>query len=273
MSWLLDAFEWLQERVEKAKEADIVLTHGTHSRKHTVVWPSGEHTEIDRLRGPKYQNVRTISAFATALKLANDFSLVGDENKSVVYVMLGRITARPNEMVDEDVPDDRILFPFEVHPLVALAGAIPANGAVLSHADLRQTLSAKFGDVQFEPLGLLDLIKTVQFSALSESESEQSRDLDKLGKRLTAKVTGIEALPEKFTAEFHPTTLFPGLTTRKIEFALTPILSEQKFRLVPVAGSLSKAITEAEDELVQHVRTEISAAGVKPAAVLAGYRD
>ena len=271
MSWLKEAFEWVQERVERAKDAESYDTHGSHSRRHTMIWPNGEREEFEKLRGPKTQNVKTIVAFATALKLAQDHA---DEGRGgVVYVTLGRITARPHEMIYEDVPDDRILFPFDVHPLVALAGAINRGGANLSHADLRQMLSAQFGEVQFEPLNLLDLIKTVQFSALSENESEQSRDLDKLGKRLTAKVTGIEALPEKFTAEFHPSTLFPGLTTQKIEFALTPVPADQKFRLVPVAGSLSKAIAAAEDDLVQDVMTEIRAAGVEPAAVLAGHRD
>lgn len=260
-----EAMEWIQERVECAHEPETVETHGPHSRRRTIVWKDGTREVFDRLRPPKTQNVKTIVAFALACKLAG--------GKPVVYVTLGRIMARPNEVSTEDVPDDRIDFKFDIHPIIPILRNINEGGCVINHADLRLMLSSRFGDVAYEPSNLLDLIRTVQFSALSESESEQSRDLDKLGKRMTAKVTGIEALPEKFRVKFEPTLHFPEISRQFVDFALTPIPAEQKFRLIPVAGTLNKAITQAEDDLVDEVQAECLAAGVEPAAVLAGWRE
>lgn len=271
MTWLREAFEWVQDRCNEARSAQMVLTHGQHSKKHTVIWPSGEYTTIDRVRAPKVQHVKTINSFAEACRLA---SVLPGMSMPVIYVTLGKISARPSEMSELDNPDDRINFDFEVHPLVNLAkGISPTHGCVMTHAELRLMLTARFGEVTFSPSNLLDLIRTVQFSALSETESDQARDLEKLGKRLTARVTGIEALPEKFSASFHATSLFPAIGNQEIAFDLTPIPSEQKFRLTPVAGSVVHAVALIEDDLVDQVQNEVIAAGVQPAAVLAGYRD
>lgn len=274
MSWLKEAFEWVQERVEKAQKAQCYQTHGERSFRQTIVWPDGSREQFWKLREPKTQNVRTMASFIAALKLASDFATVEESGGTVVYVSLGKITARVTEMLENtsDPRDDKVVFVFDVHPLVTLAAKI-GGGVLMGHADLRQMLASGFGEVAFTPHNLLDIVKTVQFSALSESESEQSRDLDKLGKRITSKVIGTEALPDRIVATFNPSVFFLNLTPRSIEFTLTPIPSEQKFRLGPVAGSLNRAISEADEELVKHVISEISGAGLKPAAVLAGFRE
>lgn len=266
---IADALQWLRDRVEKEREVEIIKPRGAHSRRNTLIWPNGDSEEIMQTPPPLKRNVKTLESFVASAKLDD----AGPNAGAVVYCQLGVIVGRPHEGIArcDDVPDDETVFMFDEHPLLKLCYQNPV-GWTKDHKQTVRLLTVDFGVVQYEPSNLVDLLRVVNFSALSENESEQSREMEKVGKRLTAKVSGIDALPEMFSVTVVPSLHFPGLTPRTVEMQLQPLPSESAFRITPVAVSASKATADAEQEIVEKVAKALKAAGVSVEAVLAGSR-
>ena len=261
-----EAMQFIRDLVSETIAPDAISPKGNHSRARTIVWKDGSRTDVMAQRAPRTQNVKTLESFVTAVEMTELSRSV------VVYCQLGEIAARPAELNNDtaDEPDDRIVFKFDVHPLLGLLKKTPGP-VELSHSALMEHLKFYLGDVTFSPDTLLDTLRVVNFSALSESESESAKDLVKLGKRVTSLVAGLDKVPDMFSVQFQPTPAFP-LAEQSIAFGLIAKPDFALFRLTPKAGSAAKAIAAAENGLCQLLKTALGGEE-STAIVLAGWRD
>ena len=250
--------------------AQILKPAGDHSRKIETLYPDGSKEITTCLRPARVQAVTTLDSFITALQMLDQ----GADKTSgcVVSCRLGQIVARPFELSDDDQPQDSILWKFPKHPFVEWLAEV-GKSVKKSAGDLRTLLRVGLGEVFLDPADLVQKLMLVNFEENSELTDEDTDNMRRIGKTITAKVRGIDAVPDKFRVTFPPSPFFPDLSPATVEIGLRAVPEESLFLLTPKAGDLAIVIAAAEDEIVSTVASRLDRAVIDVAAVLAGWRD
>lgn len=266
---LKDFVETLVGLGRKTGTAQILNPHGEHSRKIETLYPDGSRQETTCLRAPRTQQVTTLDSFVTALKMLRQGDAAED---CVVSCRLGQIVARPHELSDDDRPQDSVVWKFPKHPFVDWLAQV-GTSVKKSAGDLRTLLRVGLGEVLLGPAELIQKLTLVNFDENSELTDEDTDNMRRIGKTITAKVRGLDAVPDKFRVTFPPSPFFPDLSLATVEIGLRAVPEDSLFLLTPKAGDLALVIAAAEDEIVEVVSNRLDRAGVAVAAVLAGWRD
>ncbi len=266
---LKDFVETLVGLGRKTGTAQVLKPSGEHSRQIETLYPDGATKTTTCLRAARVQQVTTLDSFVAALHMIN---AKGELPSCVVSCRLGQIVARPFELSDVDQPQDSIIWKFPKHPFVDWLSEV-GRSVKKSAGDLRTLLRVGLGDVELDPFDLIQKLTLVNFDEDSVLTDEDTDNMRRVGKTITAKVRGVDAVPDKFRVTFPPSPFFPDLSPATVEIGLRAVPEDSLFLLTPKAGDLALVIAAAEDEIVSVIETRIDRAGVEVAAVLAGSRD
>lgn len=267
---LKDFVESLVGLGRKTTTAQILKPEGEHSRKIETLYPDGGKVLSICQRPARVQHVTTLESFVTALNVLQAESEA--ESACVVSCRLGQIVARPFELSDDDQPQDSIVWKFPKHPFIDWLGQV-GTSVKKSVGDLRTLLRVGLGEVFLDPADLVQKLQLINFDENSELTDEDTDNMRRVGKTITAKVRGVDSVPDKFRVTFPPSPFFPDLSPATIEIGLRAVPEDSLFLLTPKAGDLALVIAAAEDEIVEVVNNRLDREAVKVAAVLAGWRD
>lgn len=262
-----EALKYLAELGRKTTKVQILEPFGEHSRKLETVYADGTREETTCLRSPRTYLLKTLDSLVTSLKI---FQHPSEPHATcVVFCRLGQITARPFELSEDDLPQDSVVWQFDRHPCVDWLSSI-SSSVNKSASELRTLLRIGLGDVTLDPPELLSMLSIVNFDEQSEMTDEDRDTIRRVGKTITAKVRGIDSLPDSFRVTFQPSPFFPSLSAATVTIGLRAVPESSHFALTPKAGDLALVIAVAESEIVQEVSDRIIHSGFDVGAVLAG---
>lgn len=269
---LFEALDFLTKLGRKTGETQIIKPCGDHSREREIIYPDGVKSHRIAQRAARVQNVATLGSFVRAVGVLTR-NAADEARDCVVSCRLGKIVARLHELkTGEDIPEDSVVWSFEKHPFVTWLERQPSSLSV-SASELRSLLRMGLGEIDLAPADLIAQLSLVNFDEQLEVTDEDRDSMRRLGKTITAKVRGIDTLPDEFHVTFPPSPFFPNLSPATVSIGLRAVPESSNFRLTPKAGDLALVVATAEEEIVEAVGAAFDQESVNIAAVLAGSRD
>jgi hypothetical protein len=109
---------------------------------------------------------------------------------------------------------------------------------------------------------LIGLLRQVKFSVEQRGQSEVQHGKVSIGKTLDAEITGTGVLPEyvRLGVTIYAAASLAGIDSQ-VECALEPDAQTQTFQLIPLPGSIERAIAVGEEAIRRILAEEQEAAG------------
>ena len=129
-----------------------------------------------------------------------------------------------------------------------------ASKVTHSQRDFVLILRHKFRGCLGQTDRLLDIIRQIKWTVGDEGQSAIQHGKQSLGRKLTAEVYGVEAIPEEAT---FVVPVFEGIITSlqyPVSCAIEPLPQSQSFQVLPFPGQIEAAIAAAE----RHIGTVIA---------------
>lgn len=120
-----------------------------------------------------------------------------------------------------------------------------------THPQIIQLLKVEFRSSKLS--SLIAQLTRVKFNANQTAESELTRTKASVGKSMVSEVCGLDSLPE------YPVLTVPVWENfkfeAKVEMALDPDVQMQRFKFVPVPGTLENALFLGEEALLGNLKS------------------
>lgn len=187
---------------------------------------------------PRRLTVNTIESFVLAMKE------YPSEMKDSLWVQLSSVVG----MLDDEHEShrlDRVTLPLSPHSAFKTLAA--AGEKWMEQKRIIDLFRHELADCAIDPDNTLPVLRNLKMEAGSITEGKYDHTSAKLGKTVSAQVTGADTIPEIVTVEFHP---YPALheeidTSIVVTCTLFVDAAEGKLRLSPQPGELELAEAKA----------------------------
>jgi hypothetical protein len=154
-----------------------------------------------------------------------------------------------------DAHRDRITLPLALSEQFLRLKHWHAARPALSQADLVRELRVTFRHNLGAAGNLVEILRRVNFRAVSTTDGEVGHGKASLGKAIAGEVTGVGTIPEyvTFDVPVFANACFRGVRA-KVECALEPDAATGSFRVIPIPGELDAAMDRAVGETGEAIR-------------------
>jgi hypothetical protein len=148
-------------------------------------------------------------------------------------------------------------------PMLVLMGW-KKSASALGQAEIIRVLRTTFRDSLGRHVGLVDVLRKVNFRATAETEGTVGHGKASLGKQITGEVTGLGIIPEyiRFDLPVFANPCFSNIRAT-IECALEPDAGNGTFRVIPMPGQIETAQDSALALIGEDLESKLSGSDVK----------
>lgn len=244
----VEALKFLAEQAEKASVPFILK-------------PEAEPDHIYYINGdiqvakpnPRQHTAADLSAI---IAVASD---PANPNAEVWYSAAGVVC-----VLDADTRRDHVVLPLAFSPQLKEILSWGDKSKPFGQRELILKLRTMFKRSLDQSPGLLDLLRSLKFTASSVTGSNISSNKSSVGKSIEAEVTGAAALPDEF---WLSVPVFAGGAFRpieaKVDVAIEMDAVAQTFTLHPVPGTVAQQVALAEGVIGETLRAELKSTPAK----------
>jgi hypothetical protein len=228
-----ETLQLIQETAQKAQRAAIVDVPG--DGRH-VYMQQGDH--VDKLEVPPACRTHVVHSLAEliayALNQANPKPIVWHGMEGVVL------------LTDDADRRDRVVFPLTQSARFKVLCKLAEETVLMQQAAFVKLLRIQLG---LDNLVVVSKFRKLDWAVGNEGQSEVRHGADRLGKSITAKVQGIDELPEELDV---PVPVYQQTGEREeyvVRCAIEIDAVNQRFQLVPLPDELERVMDLAQDSI------------------------
>ncbi len=157
----------------------------------------------------------------------------------------------------------RVTLSLATSPQYRSLQAWASEAKMLTQVEIVRALRTTFRDALESNPNLAQVLKKVNFKAVSSTTGEIGHGNASLGKEVSANLTGADTIPEyvKFTFPIYVNPCFRAIRAT-VECALEPDASNGTFRVIPLPGQMECAVESTLAKIAEEIREGLAESGV-----------